>query len=210
VRRLSKNLVRSLISNNFVLICAGVSTVSINRNAAWYDLSCLCGYKLTAILTFEHQQLKLSGSWKLLETYGLTIYGSGWRKDVVSCKLMFGTPQGTPVFGTPQGTPVFGTPEGTRHRKNSKSQFTSYLFCRQMYAVPPISWSSWNSERRNDWYVVYWQLVLNKCAMDPCWLLWLDHLIWFLFDVYVLINALHVDADQVFVCVCVCVCVCVW
>ena len=28
-----------------------------------------------------------------------------------------------------------------------------------------------------------------------------------LFDVYVLINALHVDADQVFVCVRVCVCV---
>lgn len=71
-----------------------------------------------------------------METYGITIYGSGWRKDAVSCEPMFGTPQGTPkfgtpqgtpmfgtpqgtpVFGTPQGTPEFGTPQGTRHRKN--------------------------------------------------------------------------------------------
>ena len=41
---------REQISSNLVLICAGINIVSGHkRSTACYSLSCLCGYKLTAI-----------------------------------------------------------------------------------------------------------------------------------------------------------------
>ena len=38
----------------------------------------------------EKQTKKLSVNWQSLETYGVTNYGSGWRKDVVNLCLEFG------------------------------------------------------------------------------------------------------------------------
>ena len=46
---------------------------------------------VTNLLLFEHQQTKkLLVSWQFSGTYGVTKYGSGWRKDVVNQCLEFG------------------------------------------------------------------------------------------------------------------------
>ena len=43
---------------------------------------------VTNLLQFEHQQLLVS--WQISGPYGITKYGSGWRKDVVNQCLEFG------------------------------------------------------------------------------------------------------------------------
>ena len=56
----------------FYSFCAGKSDVSGYKRNAWYNLS------VTNLLPSKHQ-------WKTVrETYGVTNYGSGWRKDVVN------------------------------------------------------------------------------------------------------------------------------
>ena len=47
---------------------------------------------VTNLLLFEHQHTqKLLISWQFSGPYGVTKYGSGWRKDVVNQRLEFGT-----------------------------------------------------------------------------------------------------------------------
>ena len=45
---------------------------------------------VTSLLLFEHHQQKLLVSWQFSGPYGVTKYGSGWRKDVVNQCLEFG------------------------------------------------------------------------------------------------------------------------
>ena len=45
---------------------------------------------VTNLLLFEHQQKNLLVSWQFYRPYGVTKYGSGWRKDVVNQCLEFG------------------------------------------------------------------------------------------------------------------------
>ena len=45
---------------------------------------------VTNLPLFEHQQKKLLVSWQFSGPYGVTKYGSGWRKDVVNQRLEFG------------------------------------------------------------------------------------------------------------------------
>ena len=44
---------------------------------------------VTNVLLFEHNNKKLLVSWQFSGTYGVTKYGSGWRKDVVNQRLEF-------------------------------------------------------------------------------------------------------------------------
>ena len=59
---------------------------SSKKHTAQYYLNCLCGYRLAIMM--KNCQLSYLGFF--LETYSLTSYGRGWRKDVINQYLEFG------------------------------------------------------------------------------------------------------------------------
>ena len=61
--------------------------------AAINDTPFLCESFVTNLLLFEYhqqQQQQMLVSWQFSGPYGVTKYGSGWRKDVVNQCLVFG------------------------------------------------------------------------------------------------------------------------
>ena len=87
-----------LDSNDFDLICAGVSNVGGYRGNFWYNLNCL----LQTYCNLSPNE-KLSVSWQFWETFVVLSYDSGWRTGVVNQYLEFVTRclhQQGPLFGT--------------------------------------------------------------------------------------------------------------
>ena len=74
-------------SNDVGLICNAARNMHGYKRNAWYNLSC-------RLQTYCHWSTneKLSVSWQFSETYVVTSYSSGWRKDAVNQCLVFGSP----------------------------------------------------------------------------------------------------------------------
>ena len=75
-----------LDSNDLGFICAGVNFVGDYKWHALFYLSCCVCNKLTTVWA---PTKKLLFSWQFSGPYGVTKYGSGWRKDVVNQCLEF-------------------------------------------------------------------------------------------------------------------------
>ena len=73
-----------LDSNDFGFIWAGVSNMVRCKKTS--DIVWVVCNKLTTVWA---PTKKMFGSWQLYGTYGVTKYGSGWRKDVVNQCLEF-------------------------------------------------------------------------------------------------------------------------
>lgn len=78
-----------LDTNNFGFICDGETESNMSSRLILFsflfynlcNLFCLCGYKLTQFLSFEHQSL---------ENCGITSHCRGWGKNVINQGLQFG------------------------------------------------------------------------------------------------------------------------
>ena len=71
------------------LFCAGVSISSrYKRNAAWYNLSCLYGYRLTTIWA-PTKNRQLVDCFRRHNLWRNQLWPSGWKKDDVNRCLKF-------------------------------------------------------------------------------------------------------------------------